>query len=89
MDHSSESLLNLLQIVSVSRFGFLAASHVGSRPSNQELNPHPLHWNVKSQLLNRQRSSMTVFFLTKLTESTRMRGWRSRGGAGGGVVGVT
>ena len=85
-----QSLYWICYKLSISRFGFLAASHVGSRPSNQELNPHPLHWNVKSQLLNRQRSSMTVFFMTKLTESTRMRGWRGGGGgAWGGVVGVT
>ena len=80
VDHSSESLLNLLQTVSVSRFGFLAASHVGSQSSNQELNPHPLHWKVKSQLLNHKRSPMTVFFLTKLAESTRMVEWPWRGG---------
>ena len=43
-------------ITSVLCFGFLVARHMESYFSNQGLNPHPLHWKVKSYSLDCQGS---------------------------------
>ena len=50
------SLLNLLQYLFC--FGFSATRYVGSWLPNQGLNPHPLHWKVKSQPLEHQESPL-------------------------------
>ena len=59
-------------IASVLCFGFLVARHIESYFPNEGLNPHPLHWKVKSYSLDCQGSPRDVY----LYRETLGKNWK-------------